>query len=74
MHYFCRQRPPQVENATGYAVIWNRTGRFLMEDLEDFDESTQQTSGRALYGRRWGFEGERSVLNEESRDVGSYRK
>jgi len=42
----------KVENATGYAVIWNRTSRFLMENLEDLDESTQQTSGRALYGRR----------------------
>lgn len=38
----------KVENATGYAVIWNRTHRMLMEETEE----TFDASGRSLYGRR----------------------
>eukprot|EP00438_Fugacium_kawagutii_P005808 Skav230511 [mRNA] locus=scaffold4943:10772:11467:+ [translate_table: standard] len=42
----------KVENATGFAVIWNRTSRFLME-LEDADDmDTAPAPGRALYSRR----------------------
>ena len=43
----------KVENATGSAVIWNRTHRLLMEEAEeDFPES--RSAPRALYGRRRG--------------------